>query len=101
MTRAVSRTRSISVHGRRRGLSSPVRMVERYDDQVDFDKRDTGPLAIVVRPRDSDDDLRELRRLEISERDEKIRNTQLALPSGEMEEITEVRKDRRGRLALF
>jgi hypothetical protein len=71
-------------------------MVERYDDHVDFGKSDTAPLAIVVRPRDSDEDLRELRRLEISERDEMIRDTQLALPSGDVEEITEVRKDRRG-----
>ncbi|KAF7125892.1 hypothetical protein CNMCM5793_002251 [Aspergillus hiratsukae] len=96
VTRAVSRTRSISVHGRRRGLSSPVRMVERSDDHVDFDRSRTGPLAVVVRPRDSDEDLRELRRLEISDRDEMIRDTQLTLPSGDVEEITEVRKDRRG-----
>lgn len=75
-------------------------MVERFDDRVDFDRSGTGHLAVVVRPRDSDEDLRELRRLEISERDERIRDTQLALPSGDVEEITEVRKDRRGRLAL-
>ncbi|EAW14010.1 uncharacterized protein ACLA_070420 [Aspergillus clavatus NRRL 1] len=92
VTRAVSRTRSISVHGRHRRLSSPVRMMERFEP----DKTGTSPLAVVIRPRDSDEDLHELRRLELADREEVIRDTERLLPNGDVEEITEVKRDRRG-----
>ncbi|KAJ5599251.1 hypothetical protein N7450_000318 [Penicillium hetheringtonii] len=52
--RAISRPRSISVHGRRR-LSSPVRLVEPRDYLEErIESRPHGSQLMVVRPRDSD-----------------------------------------------
>ncbi|RAK99210.1 BAR domain-containing protein [Aspergillus ibericus CBS 121593] len=94
VTRTVSRTRTVSVQGRPRRRSSPVPRVERYDDGVHSSKIQSGPLAIVVRPRDSDDDLREYTQIERRGGGEVIRHTDI-IGDGEEEEITEVRRDRR------
>lgn len=72
-------------------------MMERFET----DKSGTGPLAVVIRPRDSDDDLHEFRRLELADREEVIRDSERLLPNGDLEEITEVRKDRRGMVNGF
>ena len=103
--RTVSRSRSISVHGRHRGRSSPVRMVglvgRSSDDRVASEKPRTGPLAVVVRPRSSADDLREYLELDrLHGRGDVIRDTRLMLGNGEQEEIVETKQDRKGRLTL-
>ncbi|KAL3255282.1 hypothetical protein ABHI18_008319 [Aspergillus niger] len=95
ITRTVSRTRNVSVQGRPRRRSSPVRRIERYDDGAQSTKLQSGPLAIVVRPRDSDDDLREYTQIERRGGGEMIRDTEI-IGDGEEEEILEVKKDRRG-----
>ncbi|PWY71975.1 BAR domain protein [Aspergillus eucalypticola CBS 122712] len=94
ITRTVSRTRNVSVQGRPRRQSSPVRRIERYDDGAQSTKLQSGPLAIVVRPRDSDDDLREYTQIERRGGGEVIRDTEI-IGDGEEEEILEVKKDRR------
>ncbi|PYH62810.1 BAR domain-containing protein [Aspergillus niger CBS 101883] len=94
ITRTVSRTRNVSVQGRPRRRSSPVRRIERYDDGAQSTKLQSGPLAIVVRPRDSDDDLREYTQIERRGGGEMIRDTEI-IGDGEEEEILEVKKDRR------
>ncbi|OJI86253.1 hypothetical protein ASPTUDRAFT_27316 [Aspergillus tubingensis CBS 134.48] len=94
ITRTVSRTRNVSVQGRPRRRSSPVRRIERYDDGAQSTKLQSGPLAIVVRPRDSDDDLREYTQIERRGGGEVIRDTEI-IGDGEEEEILEVKKDRR------
>jgi hypothetical protein len=99
ITRTVSRTRNVSVQGRPRRRSSPVRRIERYDDGAQSTKLQSGPLAIVVRPRDSDDDLREYTQIERRGGGEMIRDTEI-IGDGEEEEILEVKKDRRGRMSL-
>ncbi|KAI9045834.1 uncharacterized protein KD926_007137 [Aspergillus affinis] len=93
-TRTVSRTRSISVHGRHRRRSSPVRI--RHD--MESDHVNAGPLAIMIRPRDSDEDLREYLPLERRSRSrgEVIRDTEFINGDGDREEITEVKRDRKG-----
>lgn len=93
LTRTVSRTRSISVHGRHRRRSSPVRI--RHD--MESDHVSAGPLAIMVRPRDSDEDLREYLPLERRGRGEVIRDTEFINGDGDREEITEVKRDRKGK----
>ncbi|PWY73576.1 BAR domain protein [Aspergillus heteromorphus CBS 117.55] len=96
VTRTVSRTRGLSVHSRPRRRSSPVRRVERYEDVGHSSKVHAGPMAIVVRPRDSDsdDDLREYTRIERRGGGEVIRDTEF-IGDGEEEEILEVRKERK------
>ncbi|KAA8650651.1 hypothetical protein EYZ11_002812 [Aspergillus tanneri] len=95
LTRTVSRARSISVHGRRRRRSSPVRMIERHDDRIVSDNVRAGPLAII-RPRSSDDDLQEYMQLDRRGRSEVIRDTQIINGDGDQEEITEVKRERKG-----
>ncbi|KAF5863153.1 hypothetical protein ETB97_010498 [Aspergillus alliaceus] len=90
VTRAVSRTRSISVHGRRRGLSSPVRMVEPYGESS---SAHAGQL-IVVRPRDSDEEIRQYSPLG-RRSGEVARRTEL-LTDGDYEEVIETKRDRKG-----
>ncbi|KAH8424640.1 uncharacterized protein LDX57_002386 [Aspergillus melleus] len=94
LTRTVSRTRSISVHGRHRRRSSPVRI--RHD--MESDHVNAGPLAIMIRPCDSDEDLREYMPLERRSRSrgEVIRDTEFINGDGDREEITEVKRDRKG-----
>ncbi|PYI33188.1 hypothetical protein BP00DRAFT_434798 [Aspergillus indologenus CBS 114.80] len=92
VTRTVSRTRDISVHGRPRRRSSPVRRYERYEEQPS--KIHAGPLAVVVRPRDSDEDLREYA-LERRGSGEYVRDTEI-IGDGVAEEIHEVKRERRG-----
>ncbi|GKZ34850.1 hypothetical protein AbraIFM66950_005247 [Aspergillus brasiliensis] len=99
ITRTVSRTRNVSVQGRPRRRSSPVRRIERYDDGVQSTKLQSGPLAIVVRPRDSDEDLREYTQIERRGGGEMIRDTEI-IGDGEEEEILEMKRDRRGRMSL-
>ncbi|EIT77993.1 hypothetical protein AO1008_05999 [Aspergillus oryzae 100-8] len=90
VTRAVSRARSISVHGRRRGRSSPVRMVEPY---VESSSSHAGPL-IVVRPRDSDEDIREF--MPLARRSGEVTRRTELLTDGDYEEVIETKKDRKG-----
>ncbi|KAE8387560.1 hypothetical protein BDV23DRAFT_174571 [Aspergillus alliaceus] len=95
VTRAVSRTRSISVHGRRRGLSSPVRMVEPYGESS---SAHAGQL-IVVRPRDSDEEIRQYSPLG-RRSGEVARRTEL-LTDGDYEEVIETKRDRKGTMDKF
>ncbi|PYH96018.1 hypothetical protein BO71DRAFT_448985 [Aspergillus ellipticus CBS 707.79] len=94
VTRTVSRTRGLSVHSRPRRRSSPVRRVERYENAGHSGKVHAGPMAIVVRPRDSDDDLREYTQIERRGGGEMIRDTDI-IGDSEEEEILEVRKERK------
>ncbi|KAF7595875.1 hypothetical protein BBP40_004368 [Aspergillus hancockii] len=90
VTRSVSRTRSISVHGRRRGLSSPVRMVEPHEEA----NSSRGGQLILVRPRGSDEDLHEYAPL-ARRSGEVTRRTEL-LTDGDYEEVIETKRDRKG-----
>ncbi|KAE8309424.1 hypothetical protein BDV41DRAFT_567374 [Aspergillus transmontanensis] len=90
VTRAVSRARSISVHGRRRGRSSPVRMVEPYDESS---SSHAGPL-IVVRPRDSDEEIREF--MPLARRSGEVTRRTELLTDGDYEEVIETKRDRKG-----
>ncbi|KAE8377645.1 hypothetical protein BDV26DRAFT_281703 [Aspergillus bertholletiae] len=92
VTRAVSRARSISVHGRRRGRSSPVRMVEPYSEST---SSHAGPL-ILVRPRDSDEDLREY--IPLARRSGEVTRKTELLTDGDYEEVIETKKDRKGNM---
>ncbi|GAB1191223.1 hypothetical protein APSETT444_000395 [Aspergillus pseudonomiae] len=89
VTRAVSRARSISVHGRRRGRSSPVRMVEPFESSSSH----AGPL-IVVRPRDSDEDIREY--MPLARRSGEVTRKTELLTDGDYEEVIETKRDRKG-----
>ncbi|PYH45125.1 BAR domain-containing protein [Aspergillus saccharolyticus JOP 1030-1] len=93
VTRTVSRTRDISVHGRPRRRSSPVRRFERYEEEPS--RTHAGPLAIVVRPRDSDEDLREYAQIERRGSGEYVRDTEI-VGDGVVEDIHEVKRERRG-----
>ncbi|KAL5361061.1 hypothetical protein BJX96DRAFT_151338 [Aspergillus floccosus] len=93
--RTVSRTRSVSVHGRPRRRSSPVRMVTHFD-RDESDKISAGPLAIVVRPRDSEEDLEDYMPLEHRQSGDYIRDTEIIHGDGDVEEVLEVKRDRRG-----
>ncbi|OJJ32210.1 hypothetical protein ASPWEDRAFT_44288 [Aspergillus wentii DTO 134E9] len=86
-TRTVSRTRSISVHGHRRHHSSPGRH--------EPEKLSSGALAIMVRPRNSDEELRELMHLERRSRGEVVRDTLYDDGHGDREEVLEVKKERK------
>ncbi|KAE8350910.1 Bin/amphiphysin/Rvs domain for vesicular trafficking-domain-containing protein [Aspergillus coremiiformis] len=92
VTRAVSRARSISVHGRRRGRSSPVRMVEPYVESSNSSAH-AGPL-IVVRPRDSREDFREYTPL--GRRSGELSRKTEFLADGDYEEVIETKRDRKG-----
>lgn len=106
--RGISRPRSVSVHGRRR-LSSPVQLIEprRHEERLESDRLHTGPLAIVARPRHSDNDvsnyirdLEEETRLLRLERQGGIEITQRREMDtidnrGNEEEVTEIRQQER------
>ncbi|KAE8147454.1 hypothetical protein BDV25DRAFT_132079 [Aspergillus avenaceus] len=89
VTRAVSRTRSISVHGRRRGRSSPVRMIEPYTES----ESSHGGQLIMVRPRGSNESLRE--RMPLERRSGDVMRHPELLPNGEYEEIIETKRERK------
>ena len=83
------RPRSVSYHSPDRRLSSPMRIVDRHDDFVESDRVRTGPLAVVVRPRDEEDLGYDL-----------IRDTEVRDNMGDREKIHEVRRERRGKMFL-
>ncbi|KAF9893808.1 hypothetical protein FE257_009978 [Aspergillus nanangensis] len=96
LTRTVSRTRPVSIQGRPRRMSSPVHMITPFGDRIESDKVSASPLAIVVRPRDSEEDLTEYRQLQRRRSGDYVRDTEIIHSDGAVEEITEVKQDRRG-----
>lgn len=91
-SRAASQHRSTPVLSRSRRRSSPVRMVHRREDRDESDKLHTGPLAIIARPRDSDEDLRRAGHVERRSGGELVRHPDLF--DSEDEEL-EVKKERK------
>ena len=92
-SRAASQHRSTPVLSRSRRRSSPVRMVHRREDRDESDKLHTGPLAIIARPRDSDEDLRRAGHVERRSGGELVRHPDLF--DSEDEEELEVKKERK------
>lgn len=105
--RAISRPRSVSVHGRRR-LSSPVQLIEpREHTEERVGTRGHSGQMVVIRPRGSDNDvddyirdLEEETRLLRLERQGGIeitrqRETDIIDDRGNEEEITEIRRSER------
>jgi hypothetical protein len=91
--RTVSRSRSISIapRARTRRHSSPVRMlIAPRDERSD----NPGQLAMVIRPRDSDSSLDDYAIDHY--RPPFDPETALYGPSGDEEEVLEIKKDRRG-----
>ncbi|KAL4897932.1 hypothetical protein BDV59DRAFT_190704 [Aspergillus ambiguus] len=99
-TRTISRTRSVSVHGRPRRRSSPVRRVTHFD-RDESDKVSAGPLAVVVRPRSSEEDFAEYLQAERRSSGDYIRDTEIIHGDGDREEVLEVKRDRRGWTAIM
>ncbi|KAI9368246.1 hypothetical protein BJX61DRAFT_524895 [Aspergillus egyptiacus] len=91
--RSVSRSRSISVKPRARRNSSPVRMyIERRDER----SSNPGPLAMIIRPRDSDSDS-DIDDYAVAQYRPPIDPTDLLYGDGEQEEVLEVKRERRGK----
>ena len=67
-------------------------MVHRREDRDESDKLNTGPLAIIARPRDSDEDLRRAGHVERRSGGELVRHPDLF--DSDDEEI-EVKKERK------
>lgn len=111
--RAISRPRSVSVHGRRR-LSSPVRLIEprEYVEERVGTRGHSGQM-VLVRPRSSENDvsdyirdLEEETRLLRLERQGGIeitrqRETDIIDSKGNEEEITEIRRSERKGMPLI
>lgn len=97
ITRTVSRARSVSIHGRARRRSSPVRIMP--FDRDESEKVSAGPLAIVVRPRDSDEDLHDYLPVPRRRSPDYVENTEILHSNGDVEEVTEVKKDRAGEIS--
>ncbi|KAL2834474.1 hypothetical protein BDW59DRAFT_137927 [Aspergillus cavernicola] len=88
--RTVSRARSVSIQPRTRRYSSPPRMyIERRDER----SANPGQLAMVIRPRDSDSDIDDYA---IDQYRPSFDPTTAVYGDGEQEEVTKVKRERRG-----
>lgn len=100
LVRTVSRPRSISHRSRYRHPSSPMRIIDRDDDWSDSDEIRAGPLAVVASPRSRSRSRSGSRSGSRDWNYELIRDTEITDGRGDREEITEVEKNRRGRMSL-